>query len=157
MGAGLKFSFGSWKWSTAPAIGTAATSNLRSKNGLDLTLEMRDLDNNILEMNYVNYGILGRNQSNVESLFSGPYSVDYPLHTAGSINVNLVNVITNQIPAGTTKNISISGGSPLQPNTLFNPAPGPVGRSETQIFSLLASDETFIDLNNSALEFYIAP
>ena len=159
MGADLTLSFGSWKWSTTPSIGSAATNNLISKNGLDLTLEMRDLDNNLLEIDYVNYGKLGHNHANVGSFFDGPYSADYPLHTGGTVNVNvdLVNVVTNQIAAGTTKYISISGGSPLQPNALFNPAAGPVGKSEYQTFSLLASEETFIDLNNSALEFYIAP
>lgn len=157
MRAALNFSFGVWRWSTLSGTGAP---NLRNKNGLDIVLDMRDLNNNLLDVDFIGYGNMQSNQSRVETpLSEEPYNTDYSFKRRGTsrVDVEWMDVITNNGPSGTTKTISVSGGSPLQPNDLFFPEPGPVGKSENQFLSIRASPALFVDLNNPALEFYIAP
>ncbi len=157
MDATLDFVGGVWKWSTS----YWRYPNLRNKNGLDITLEMRDLDNNILAMDFVTLGNIGVNEFTFAHVqgSQGPYNSDYPVESGGtsSTPVNILDLTVSHDPSGTTNRYFVSGGAPLQPLPLTFPETKPNGRSESQEFSLTAERNTFIDLNNPALEFYIAP
>lgn len=159
--ASLEFLGGgqNFRWITNP-IFSFANPNLRNKNGLDITLEMRDLDSNILEMDFLTVGILGGNEFSFSFVqgVQGPYNADYPSKAFGgtsSTAIKILDVDVSHDAAGTTNKYSISGGSPLEPLPLTFPEPFPDGRGESQGFSLVANTSTFIDLNNSALEFFI--
>ncbi len=164
--ASTALSFGSWKWST---VGDFSASNplglIRNKNGLDIVLEMRDLDDNILQMDFVGYGRMAANEfdSDVYGVPSSAFNANHPFkqYSTNSVNVEWEIVTTNHDASGTTKTISVSGNTPINYKPMPDPSAGPTGKGSAQRLSIFIGSgrghPIFIDLNNSALEFYIAP
>jgi len=137
---------------------------IRNKNGIDVALEMRDLNNNILEMDFVGFG----NMRSIEfdptfssSGLSTVFNTNYPFkHTSTStIKVDWEIVTTSHEATGTIKTISVSEPSPIQNRPMPDPSPSPVGEGSAQRFVIGLHqgnlNPIFIDLNNPALEFFI--
>jgi len=163
--ASTQFGFGAqWRWST---FGDTFADNpndlIRNKNGIDIALEMRDLDNNILEMDFVGFGNMTANVFDPATV-GAPSTAFNPNHAFKKFGQSVIKVeweivTTSHTAAGTTKSISVSEPSPIENRDMPDPSAGPVGKGSAQRLIIGIGqgnlNPIFIDLNNPALEFFI--
>ncbi|MEE9352575.1 MAG: hypothetical protein V3U78_09965 [Thiotrichaceae bacterium] len=139
---------------------------LINKTGLDVILQSKDLAGNILSMNYNSSSSLRSNQvDDFVSTFTPTssnrkYNGDFDkLSFSGGFNnpIEIETPIDNvsQTPDGTKQEYKVSGGSPLEPLNLLSAAANSV--TSFQTFNIQSPIEHFIEINNSSLEFFIAP
>ena len=141
---------GGARWSTA------FNNNAISHDGSECFLLAKDLDDNILSMDYTPLFQLNRNVIQSTGFADIQYTAEFPLTLAGgSILIPWADKGTSQTANGTRKLYHFRPSGPTGPLTLRDETITPAFFSETQSLSMDLPGVFFIDVNNSALEFFI--
>jgi len=153
-------------WTIRP-FNETATNDLRNKNGLSVILQCKDLDDNILDMNYNSFSVMNSNEFTdnhttnptppfTTEIISKKFNEDFDfLEFFDSVQIETPIDNISQTPDGTKQDYKVSGGSPLQPLDLIDTTAQIV--NNRQIFFISEPASHFVELNNSALEFFIDP
>lgn len=135
----------------------------RSQDGIYIKLLSKDLLGNVLNMDFTQAVLLDDNYKEYNYPPAAPsylkYEASLPLVKTGDPSelINYSRISRTQEADGTSDKYQYQGINPHTPQALQDETLDPSEYAERQELDMEFNDEHFIDINNSSLEFYIAP